>query len=277
MMPRVRMSGVFREELFSPGRVEDDASILTLTAAAIQQKGFDTRLLHPEELTDTMTPEFTFAMCESSLCLKILQAWESSGCPVFNRPQTVLNCHRWKMLSLLAGTPIPVPEFRLIDISGESKGAFDFDKGVWMKRWDVQSSKPGDVCLVFNTLSFEKALEKLRASGDEKAILQKHIPGHSIKFYGVRENGWFRYFYRKGYDETRHPVSEEEIRRIGESAANKVGLDIYGGDIVETEGRYYLIDINSWPSFSPCRQTASEHIASFLVAQYVRWKAWFDL
>lgn len=276
-MPRGSMLGVFREKLFSPGRVEDDAAILTLTAVAIQQKGFDTRLLHPEELTQTLAPQFAFAMCEGSRYLDILQSWETKGYPVFNRPEAVQNCHRWKMLSSLAGTSIPIPEFHLIDISTAFKGTLDLNKGVWIKRWDVQSSKPGDVCLVSNLLSFEKALEQLRAQGDKKVILQEHISGLSIKFYGVRAKGWFRCLYDTGDDEAKHPVLENEVQKIGEEVANKMDLDIYGGDMVETDGRYYLIDINSWPSFAPCRQAAAEQIASYLVSQHTRWVNWFDV
>jgi hypothetical protein len=44
------------------------------------------------------------------------------------------------------------------------------------------------------------------------------------------------------------------------------GLDVYGGDwIVQTDGTPVLIDLNDWPSFSPCREEASEAIAQRII------------
>jgi len=34
---------------------------------------------------------------------------------------------------------------------------------------------------------------------------------------------------------------------------------------VVTEKGHYLIDINSWPSFAPCREEAAEEIATFII------------
>jgi glutathione synthase/RimK-type ligase-like ATP-grasp enzyme len=65
--------------------------------------------------------------------------------------------------------------------------------------------------------------------------------------------------------------------KTGELTATKLGLDIYGGDIVVTDKGHYLIDINSWPSFAVCRQEAAEEIASFLIEQYGEWEPQYGL
>ncbi|MBF1080379.1 MAG: hypothetical protein HXL36_08470, partial [Prevotellaceae bacterium] len=47
------------------------------------------------------------------------------------------------------------------------------------------------------------------------------------------------------------------------------GVAVYGGDaIVDKEGRFYIIDFNDWPSFSPFRKTMASSIASEITARF---------
>ena len=52
---------------------------------------------------------------------------------------------------------------------------------------------------------------------------------------------------------------QSEVERL----AQLVGIEVYGGDaIIDSEGRFYIIDFNDWPSFSRCRDEAAEAIAN---------------
>ena len=93
-----------------------------------------------------------------------------------------------------------------------------------------------------------------------------------IKFYGVLPQQWFQFFYHKPEEAKGFPFTPEEIRETAEFAALKLGLRVYGGDIVVTEDAHYLIDINSWPSFAICREEAAERIADCLVHRYRKWE-----
>ena len=58
------------------------------------------------------------------------------------------------------------------------------------------------------------------------------------------------------------------LRTIARQAAGAVGLEVYGGDAILTEGNEpVLIDLNDWPSFSPCCRSAAVSIASYLDAE----------
>jgi len=251
--------------MFSPNRVEDDAAILTLTAEALRRGGFCVHLRKPSEITAALHPTVTFAMCEGTRPLRILERWQAIGYPVINNPTAVQNCYRWRMLSLLSGSKIPLPKTLVIRTSEQVNGQFDYGKGVWVKRGDVHSTQDGDVRLIYDRPSLEKALDEFRARWIRQAILQEHVAGDLIKFYGVRRRGWFRYFYNKPDQVVGHPFSPQEIKRTAQLTAAKLGLDIFGGDIVVTEKGHYLIDINSWPSFAPCREEAAEEIATFII------------
>jgi glutathione synthase/RimK-type ligase-like ATP-grasp enzyme len=271
------MLGIFREEIFSPNRVEDDSAILKLTADVLRRRGYRVSLRKPEDVSTTPAPTMTFAMCEGIRPLKILEKWSALGYPVHNNPTAVQNCYRWRMLSLLAGSKIPFPKSLVIHTHEQVNGQFNLHEGVWVKRGDVHSTQEGDVRLIYDRFALEKALDEFRARWIKRAVIQEHIIGDLIKFYGIRKRGWFRYFYHKPDQVTGYPFSPEEIRKTGELTATKLGLDIYGGDIVVTDKGHYLIDINSWPSFAVCRQEAAEEIASFLIEQYGEWEPQYGL
>jgi len=265
--------GILREKIFSPSRVQDDAAILRLAARRVRQKGLPVRILKPQDLTQAVEPSMAFAMCEGPRCLKILEQWEQAGYPVLNSPRAVANCHRWKMLSLLEGTEIPIPKFLFVDPTTQIRKEFDLDKGVWIKRWDVQSTRTRDVRFLYDGESLEKVLAELWTRGIKKAILQEHIPGTPLKFYGVRATKWFVLFPRGGARSlANHADWKRKIRRTCEETAERLGLEIYGGDLIVTEDRYYLVDINSWPSFAPCRERAAQEIAKLVERRYRSWQ-----
>lgn len=264
------MQGVFRERRFSPRRVKEDAAILGRTAERIRRKGFSVQTLQPREILEAASPKFAFTMCEGPRYLRVLEMWEALGCAVFNRPAATRNCHRWRMLPLVAGAGVVVPRFLLLDTSQGVREPFDYRKGVWIKRWDLQSTRSGDVRIFHSRSSLNKAIRGLHSRGVKKAILQEHIPGDLIKFYGIRGTGWFHCVPGPQEQTRGYPFSPEEIHRTAEKSAGVLGLDIYGADLVVTEGEHYLVDINSWPSFAACREEAAEQIASFLVERYDR-------
>jgi len=265
------MLGIFREELYSPNRVSDDAQILRMTAEAVMRQGYPVQLLSPEELTPETQPDMAFGMCEGPSCLRTLEQWEWMGYAVVNSPRAVQNTHRHRMLSLLNRVPIPFPKTLLIQTTEDVNGHFDIAKGVWVKRGDVHSTHPEDVNLHFDRYSVEKALRGLHARWIKQAVLQEHMQGDLVKFYGVLPGRWFRFFYHKPEEAKGYPFSAEQMQRTAELAASRLGLDVFGGDFVVTEKGHYLIDVNSWPSFAICREEAAEQIASLLVQRYQKW------
>jgi len=262
------MIGIYREEVYSPNRVDDDAAILRLTAEALREQGHPVDLMEPQDLHADSRPDMAFAMCEGPRSLRILRNWEARGYPVVNDPRAVENCHRYRMLSLISGTPIPFPKTLLIKTSEHVNGQFELSKGVWVKRGDVHSTHPGDVRLIHDRFSLEDALHSLRERLVMQAVLQEHINGDLVKFYGIPSRGWFRFFYHKPDKVQGHPLLPDKIQKTAEAVAARLGLQVFGGDVVVTEDSHYIIDINSWPSFAVCRQQAAEQIASLLIERH---------
>jgi hypothetical protein len=117
--------------------------------------------------------------------------------------------------------------------------------------------------------------------GIPRALLQEHIAGDLIKFYGVGEvdpdataengAGWFQWFYHRGQDLKGYHFEPAELAAAASRAAAALGLEIFGGDAIATkDGRQVIIDLNAWPSFALYRETASGQIASYLAARFRR-------
>lgn len=267
--------GIFREEAHSPGRESDDAEILRLTAKGLEAKGFQVDLKTPDELgvvTDAR-PRGIFLMCEQRGPLQALGAWETAGVPAVNNPAAVLNTYRDRMIAQFAEARVPFIPSQLVATSGERVAA---PRPLWVKRADVHNTQEGDVVYAASAAAVADALEGLAARGIPRAVLQPHVDGDLIKFYGIGPGGgahgepaWFRWFYHKDQQLRGHAFDQRALARLVRRAAGALGLEIYGGDCIATaSGELVLIDLNAWPSFALFREEAASAIAAYLSVRF---------
>ncbi len=263
--------GIFREEKHSPGRESDDAEILRLTAKGLEARGFQVDLKTPDELgvvTDPR-PRGIFLMCEQSGALEALAALEAAGAREVNSPAAVLNTYRARMIAQFAEARVPFIQSQLVATSGERVAA---PRPVWVKRADVHNTQEGDVVHAADAAAVARALEGLAARAIPRAVIQPHVDGDLIKFYGIGPRGgahgeppWFRWFYHKDQQLSHHAFDERALRHLVRQAAAALGLEIYGGDCIATaSGELVLIDLNAWPSFALFREEAASVIAAYL-------------
>ena len=267
--------GVFREEAHSPGRESDDAEILRLTAKGLEAKGFQVDIKRPDELgvvTDAR-PRGIFLMCEQPGALQALGAWEAAGVRAVNSPAAVLNTYRDRMIAQFAEARVPFIPSRILATSGER---VDAPRPLWVKRADVHNTREGDVVYAADAAAAARALDGLAARGIPRAVLQSHVDGDLIKFYGIGPGGgahgeppWFRWFYHKDQQLRGHAFDERTLARLVRRAAGALGLEIYGGDCIATaSGELVLIDLNAWPSFALFRDEAASAIAAYLSVRF---------
>jgi len=83
-------------------------------------------------------------------------------------------------------------------------------------------------------------------------LVTEHVEGEVVKFYGVGND----FFYPSGYSDLQQNVQQ---------LATLTGAQIYGGDaVIRDDGTYAIIDFNDWPSFSRCREAATEAMAQLI-------------
>jgi hypothetical protein len=108
------------------------------------------------------------------------------------------------------------------------------------------------------------SLEHFHREGVRKVLIQEHVEGRPIKFYGVGAGDYFRAFSDSG-EEITSPV--KALSSLARRSAMAIGLEIYGGDAIQTgKGDLVLVDLNDWPSFSRCRESAAKAIARYVLS-----------
>jgi hypothetical protein len=270
-----RAWGIHRERTHSPGRERDDARILRLTAEALGIRGFDVTLKSPAEVLDATEwrPPFVFLMCEGVEILLQLRDWERLGVRLVNTPVAVLNTYRERMLALCADADVPGPRSRVVPTAAADEchpGA------AWVKRADVHYTQEGDVVFAEDPQAVQEALAALARRNIRRAVIQEHVAGDLIKFYGVgteaealRSEPWFRWFYHREQQLAGHPFDPGRLARVARQAAAALGLEVFGGDAIATAaGALTVIDVNAWPSFALYRDEAAAEIAAYLESRF---------
>jgi len=269
--------GIFREEAHSPGREFDDSEVLRLTGKHLEARGFHVNLRTPQEVvqTEERCAPFVFLMCERVAILERLQQWVHGGAVQVNSPTAVLNTYRHLMIPLFTRAGLSSPASTLVS-THSSVG--QRSRPCWVKRGDVHNTQDGDVMFARNGDEADLFLSRLARRGIHQAVIQEHVPGDLIKFYGVggsdsrnHQEPWFRWFYHKDQQLAGHPFQPEDLKKLARQAASILGLEIFGGDAIATrEGKLMLIDLNAWPSFALCRDEAAECIAAYLADRFRR-------
>jgi hypothetical protein len=266
--------GILRERQHSPGRETDDAEILRLTGKDLESRGVQVLLKSPDEVIGTpdARPLGVFLMCERPEILHHLRGLEGSGVPHVNSPLAVFNTYRERMLTLVAEADVPFIESRVVSTTGPHDLAA---LPVWVKRPDVHNTQDGDVVFAETGTAVQEALDAFARRGIARAIIQPHVPGDLVKFYGVGAGAgadgappWFRWFYHKDQRVAGHPFAQATLGRAVRRAATALGLEVYGGDAIVTPDRVVLLDINAWPSFALYRDEAAERIAAYLMLRF---------
>ena len=266
--------GIFRETLHSPEREFDDLEILRLTGRRLSEQGLNVILKKPEEvlqdgLPEDAQPDIFFVMCEQVKILSVLEAWEKKGATLVNRIEGILNTYRHRMTPLLKDAKVSMPKSDLVSTSKPVQGV----QGIWVKRGDVHNTQKGDVFFAKTENEVNDSLKSFHSRGISQAVLQEHVPGDLVKFYGIGDPSgegsfWFKWFYHKNQDLKKYPFSEESLKALTRAAARSLGLEVFGGDaIIAADGRMVLIDLNAWPSFALFRDEASLAISGCLLSK----------
>jgi hypothetical protein len=258
-----------REAVFSPGKVDADRAILDAVATILRGRDHWVRVASPEAaLPRPPSSTLVFAMSQGEPALATLRHWETDGIRVVNSVASILGCHRHRLLDRIQRAGLPVPDAVWLGLAEPPSPAawpdwLDAD-GAWIKRGDVHAIHADDVVFVRGRSAAVDAVTRFRARGITRAVLQRHVEGPVVKFYGVRGR-FFSCVSPSGAHGRVVAETRGELRAVAERASRAIGLEIYGGDCVVTvTGSVQLIDVNDWPSFGPCRTEGAEAIAARL-------------
>lgn len=276
-MKSLTIAGISRGDIFSPNHIGNDAAIFSLTAQYLREKGcivneYSEFNLHKENIPET----YIFNMVRDQQSIRILQKYEQEGRQVINSAFGIENCTREKMTRLLLSKNIPHPLSLILPTNVDPTAALE-EAGLdycWIKRGDFHAIHREDVTYVRHRQEACEILKEYAHRGIETAVINEHLAGDLVKFYGVTGTGFFHWFYPSNHSHSKFGLEQingtakgfsfdlERLKKICDQAAEVLNIHIYGGDcIVSEDGTMRLIDFNDWPSFAPCRDEAAPYIA----------------
>jgi hypothetical protein len=266
--------GVYREASHSPGRVDDDAAILTSVGAALAERGFEVELIAAHALIETPSAN-VFVMCERGPVLDRLAAMEKAGAIVVNSPAAIRNTYRHRMVELFAQRRVSAPVSWIVATDANKPRPAEC---AWVKRYDFHATQPEDVMYAASEAGWREALRRFAERGIPFVVAQEHVSGDLIKFYGVRNGAaasmdanWFQWFYHRDKGMLGHRFDASRLRAAALGAAAALGLEIFGGDaVIKASGEPTIIDLNAWPSYALYRDQAARAIADCLTERFQR-------
>ncbi|MBQ2483785.1 MAG: hypothetical protein II519_00555 [Muribaculaceae bacterium] len=276
-MAEIKIAGIMRAGAYSPNHIGNDTAIFNATAEQLRIRGCQVNTYSEEQFNrDGVQEDIIMAMCREQESITRLQRLEDEGRLVINSGYGIENCTRERMTRILLGNGIPYPDSLIVDTNENvrpllEKAGF---KSCWIKRGDFHAMHKEDVSYVRHTEEAQEVLQEYFYRGIKRAVINVHLMGDLVKFYGIRGSEFFYWFYpfdaghsKYGWEQVNGraqglPFDEQHLRDICAHAAEELNIVVYGGDcIVDEDGTVRIIDFNDWPSFAPCRNEAAPHIA----------------
>jgi hypothetical protein len=268
---------IYRRASFSPQQhLQNDRAILDSVVGHLLTDGWEALRIDEQDVEHGRIPlgELYLNMCQGAAASELLSPLEGDGRVIVNRPSSVLNCHRHRLVRQLAGSGVPFPRTLLVPSAGgvpdraalaELAGSGD---SFWLKRGDVHAERSEDV-LRLTEAELPGALAGFMERDIPWAALQRHVAGPVLKFYALADRSFFRYYgAQSGPHAPAPPVDEAALFEVVFAAADRIGLSVFGGDVaLPSPDQPVLIDLNDWPSFAPYRHEAGAAIAQLVHQQ----------
>ncbi len=281
IMAETKIAGVMRAGAYSPNHIGNDAAIFNVVAEQLRKRGCEVNIYSEEQFIAGAAQErIIINMCREARSVALLQRLEDDGALVINSGYGIENCTRERMTRILLGSNIPYPESIIVNTDQAIRERLDSTRmsPCWIKKAESHSMHKEDVSYARHTEEAQEVLQEYFLRGIKRAVINRHLPGDLIKFYGVADSPFFYWFYplQEGHSKygaeaingmpTNLPFSVEKLRAICAKCSEVLDVKIYGGDcIVSPEGDIRIIDFNDWPSFAPCRAEAAPHIARHIM------------
>jgi len=270
-----KLIALYRQASYSPNQHRtNDTAILDAAVAQLESLGWNAARsdesstdISPSLADEMANADVVLNMCQGPVASERLVPLEQAGVPIINRPSSVLGCHRHRLVTLLADRAIAFPRTAIVATDGDAElDGFGADgRRVWLKRGDVHAERAEDV-VSLRREEIGDALRAFAARGIARVALQEHVAGPIVKFYGVADGRFFRYYDAEHGPKGPPPaIDEGALKALAFAAAERLSLTVFGGDVAFPEpDRPVLIDLNDWPSFAPYRDEAARHIAEYV-------------
>lgn len=285
-MTKIRVAGIKRKTKYSPNHIGNDGMIFSMTAECLRNMGYDVQeFTEAEFVLSDEKEKYIFNMARDKTTLKRLKQYEKEDVVIINSGSGIENCKREAMTRLLLENGIPHPASVIIDVTGDPTE--DLVKmraeAFWIKRGDSHAIHREDVTYARNIQEVRSILQEFSLRDIPNAVINEHLVGDLVKFYGVADTDFFYWFYPFDLSHSKFglekingsarefPFDVNTLKAACDKAGEILDVKVYGGDcVVAADGSFKIIDFNDWPSFAPCRDIAAPKIAECIHKQIVK-------
>jgi len=261
---------LYRSPTYSPEvHRRNDTAILDDTVAGLEQRGWHVSRVGEGEVAAGRLPaaELYVNMCQGPAASERLRDLVPREALAVNPPESVLNCHRHRLVGHMTAAGLPFPRTLIVPTT-EPQAVVPLvhqlngdGRPVWVKRGDVHAETNADVVSA-KEASVTDAIAGFARRGVTRVALQAHVAGPIVKFYAVADGRFFSWY---AADPGRVEICEQSLKTLVFAAARAVGLEVFGGDVAFPKpDAPVLIDLNDWPSFAPVRAAAAAAIAAYI-------------
>ena len=284
-MAEITIAGVMRAGAYSPNHIGNDTAIFNATADELRKRGCLVNVYSEEQFNTRggVDEDYIVAMCREQESIKLLQQLEDHGKKVINSGYGIENCTRERMTRILLGNGIPYPDSLIVNTNENVKPMLEKAgfQSCWIKRGDFHAMHKEDVSYCRHIEEAQEVLQEYFYRGISRAVINVHLVGDLVKFYGIKGSPFFFWFYpfdeghsKYGWEKVNGrsqglEFDIESLKDMCNRAANELNVVVYGGDCIVGEGgNIQIIDFNDWPSFAPCRNEAAPHIAKAILNHF---------
>lgn len=279
----MRLLGIRRGAKYSPNLVDSDAAIFNKVAQNLREMGHEVDVIDETGMRDADYDHYDriFGMERDMETV----AWVNDGVSEENRTKFlntisgIMTCTmKGRVCMMMKEMDIPQPHYAYTEGGKACVSVYgQTEYPVWVKNGVSSAVTTSDTVYCQDDNDVRASEMDLMQRGADAWLVQEHMRGDLIKFYGVEGTDFFHWQYassghskfglesingkEKGY--CFDPLS---IKKAIDRLAEKIGVPIYGGDaIIDADGHFYVIDFNDFPSFSSCREEAARAIAARIV------------
>lgn len=270
------IAAVYRSHEHSPNLTDADSRIINAASIKLQERGYAIHRYTEAQFIETdITEQAIINMCRKPRSIEKLCRLEAEGKTVINSGHAIRKCTKRKLWEISTANNIETPATVIVgstDTTLPFSGTF---RPCWLKLPDESVTDKDDIIYAGTPAEYREALTRYHSRAITEVLVCEHLEGDLLKFYAVsgdrylytlypKQSGYSKFGYEANNSDVKfYPYKTERLKEICNIMSRETGITVFGGDcIITPDGKINIIDLNDWPSFSPCAEEASEAIAA---------------